>query len=524
MLQNNVNVQRFHDIAPALLTESRGDIQFTSPSKYCAQFMLGPFFMQERCGWHQLPLSHSLKLTLSPELSSSSVKEGSRSLTVIGSILDPHHPAASDAEILKDLMCRFSSIETLTESTAKFGGRWVMIAIFNEHAWLFHDALGLRQVFYTDKGSTGAVWSMSQPSIAGELLRFDCDPAALGFMDSYEVRSNKEYRWPAQATIYREVKHLLPNHYLDLVSGETRRYWPTQKVQALGLDEAVDTLATLLSGLVEAASRRFDLALGLTAGLDSRMVLAACRPIKEKISCITVRQASMSEDHHDLVVPPKLLASLGLSHQIIPAPASMSANFSRRFKHNTGFAHDHYGPDVEAILNYFRRTKVALTGSGAEVGRCSFRAQLPGVKEKDIGPAELAMLQKMGGSSFALEHFAAWQMGVVERNGVHLLDLFEWEQGHGNWLAMTLLEFDLAWRDIFTPFNCRSVLSTMLGVKETYRSEPNHILFKKLIKKLWPETLLEPINPGHDRSTAKLLRRKLKFWMNYGSREPFLAS
>lgn len=524
MRQNNVNVHRFHSVAPDLLKPRQSNIQFTSPSKHCAQFLLGPFFMQERLGWRQLSLSPTLKLTLCSELSLSCVKQANRSLTLIGSILDPDCPAASDADILSNLLSQFSTIDALMESTAKYGGRWAMVAIFGERAWIFHDALGLRQVFFSDKATTGAVWSMSQPDIAGEVLRFDPDPAALDFLDSYPVRSNKEYRWPAQATIYREVKHLLPNHCLDLNSGEARRYWPNKKIPSLGFDEAVDTLAFQLSGLVQAAAHRFDLALGLTAGLDSRMVLAACKPIKEKLSYVTVRQASMYEEHQDLVVPAKLLNNLGLPHQIIPAAASMSANFSRRFKQNTAFAHDLYGPDVEAILSCYQRSKVALTGSGAEVGRCSFRPQLPNIKERDIGAAELAMLQKMGRSAFALEHFDAWKQSVGDRNGIHLLDMFEWEQGHGNWLAMTLLEFDMAWRDIFTPFNCRNVLTTMLGVNETYRCEPNYLLFKQLVKKLWPETLAVPINPGKSKSPVKSFRRKLKLWMSSGLREPQLAS
>lgn len=514
MLQNNVNSKRFHDVAPELLQSSRS-IQFAAPSKYCAQFLLGPFSVQEHPAWQQLSLGQALKLSLSPELSVSRATNGARSLILLGFILDPDRPAASDTEILQDLVCRFSNIETLTERTAKFGGRWVMIATSNNRAWLFHDAMGLRQVFYTSIEEVGAVWAMSQPGIASELLKFDRDPQAIDFVDSYEFRANKEYRWPAAATLYREVKHLLPNHYLDLTSGKVHRYWPDKRIQKQGLDEACEKLSGLLHGLVSAAANRFDLALGLTAGLDSRTVLAACKGMEQSISYVTVRQASMRNEHQDLIVPASLLETLALPHDIVRASGTMSAEFSRRFKKNTAFAHDLYGSDVEAILNYFGRSKVALTGSGAEVGRCSFRAQLPGIKERDIGPAELAMLQKMGSNSFALAHFSTWLAGATDRHGIHVLDLFEWEQGHGNWLAMTLLEFDMAWRDIFTPFNCRNVLTVMLGVDEVYRSEPDYVLFKKTIRKLWPEILSMPINPGHKKSTAKKLRQKLKFWMNH---------
>jgi len=52
------------------------------------------------------------------------------------------------------------------------------------------------------------------------------------------------------------------------------------------------------------------------------------------------------------------------------------------------------------------------------------------------------------------------------------------------WLAMVQLEFNLAWREINTSFNCRAVLTTMLSVPEEYRKAPDYDLFLKLIRRL----------------------------------------
>lgn len=182
----------------------------------------------------------------------------------------------------------------------------------------------------------------------------------------------------------------------------------------------------------------------------------------------------------------------------------MTPDFSRGFKRSVYYAHDHYGPDAEAILQHFSRTKATLTGSGGEVGRCSFRKDLPWSEYRTITSTHLARLQRMDRQPFAMRHFEKWLEDARPLHNVKLLDLFEWEQGHGNWLAMTQLEFDVAWREIITPFNCRDVLTTLLGVDERYRREPDYLLFRELIRKLWPEVLEAPINP-HNRWT--LLRR-----------------
>jgi hypothetical protein len=97
-----------------------------------------------------------------------------------------------------------------------------------------------------------------------------------------------------------------------------------------------------------------------------------------------------------------------------------------------------------------------------------------------------------------------------------LLDLFSWEQSHGNWLAATQMEFDLAWRDMFTPFNCRELLTTMLSIDARYRSSPRHRAFYALIEKMWPDLLDEPINPdksegrGSLRKTGRSVKNAIK--------------
>jgi hypothetical protein len=72
------------------------------------------------------------------------------------------------------------------------------------------------------------------------------------------------------------------------------------------------------------------------------------------------------------------------------------------------------------------------------------------------------------------------------------------------------MEFDIAWHDIFTPFNCRELLVCMMSVDEKYRSSPDHMLFKILIEEMWPELMCEPINPkdvDKGRGFRKVLRK-----------------
>lgn len=479
-------------------------------SLFRGQFILGPSYVDKFPGWSRYSLARDLRLTVHPDLPVTRAVSGSRTLTLIGYILDPAEPQARDRDILAPLLPMCASVYQLIERCAAFGGRWAMIAQCDDGHYLFNDALGLRQVFHTRAGDGNDVWACSQPGIAIDALALPFDEHALQFLDSHAFRLHAEYRWPAIGTVLRGLYHLLPNHLMDLRSGAVTRYWPAPVLRTVSVDEAVERVGATLSGMMRAAAARFDLALAITAGIDSRVVLAAARPIRNQLRYMTVRQAKMADDNPDLVVPHRLLARLGLTHEVIRARASMTPEFSWLFKRNVFLAHDHYGADAEAILAWHGGRCVVVTGSGAEVGRCSFRKELAFPNRRRITALDLARLQRMR-HPYALRLFDEWLAGLGDRGRVHVLDLFEWEQGHGNWLAMTQLEFDVAWNDIFTPYNCRELLTVLLSVEERYRGAPKYSLFRSLARKLWPEVLSEPINPTQSpdlaRRCAGLLRR-----------------
>lgn len=472
---------------------------------FAGQFLLGPGFPSGLRAWHQHALGEGLALAAHPQLPVTRASKGTRSLTLVGFALDPDRPEADDLDILLHLLERYDSVEDLIGATVRLGGRWLLIAQSAEERWLFHDALGLRQAFYTDPRATSGVWVMSQPGLGLELLKLTPARDALEFIDSFEFRSSTEYRWPATASPFEELRRLQPNHALDLRTGQARRFWPRTALKRLPIACAIADVARLLKGLVRAAAHRYELALALTAGIDSRLVLAASREIADRISFVTIRQARMPDDHPDLVVPARLLRRHGLPQEVIRARASTSPVFSWLYKRSVFLAHDHYGPDAEAILRCFGRRKVVMTGSGAEVARCAFRDVYAFARWRRPSARDLARLQQMGEHPLAVRHFADWLDGARRQAHVPLLDLFEWEQGHGSWLASTQLEFDIAWRDIFTPYNCRAILIALLGVEERYRRGPRYTLFRRIIETMWPELLAEPINPGKPNDRARHL-------------------
>ena len=470
------------------------DLTQISHDYFVSQFIAGPEYVKQFESWQKIDAGENCKITAHPALSLTQSSCADGSLTLIGEILDPKFPLESNKTILDKLMSSAVDMEQLFDACSHMGGRWVLIISDQNKTVFFHDALGLRQVFYSTEKINGGYWVMSNPGIAEYLWNLNYSKEALDYVESLEFRTRPEYRWPGAATVFSQIRHLLPNHYFNLTTVQCKRYWPNRDLPHLSMDQGVDKIKSLFSGLVSAAMNRFNPMLGVTAGLDCRLVLAASRDLGVKLDTVTTRQGRMPDDHQDILTSKQLMTKFGLEHTVVLAQPYMSAEFSYRFKKQALLAHDHYGPDAEAILTKFGRTRAVITGSGSEIGRVPFNSRIS--RHKSVYTAQdLAMLQNMGSNQLAIDYFKQWLVSSEKRYNIHLLDLFSWEQSHGNWLAATQMEFDIAWREIITPYNCRALLEIFLSVDESYRCAPNYQLYKTLIEEMWPELLDVPINP-----------------------------
>ena len=492
---------------------------------YCRQFILGPHFVDVAPGWRHIEIDPNLKLSIHPEVDVEQTAHANRKLVAIGFMLDSVTPEKTTREILSELINKADNIDALTKATGPYGGRWILIASFGDKKYLFNDPTGLRQVFFTDPAITGALWMVAQPGLAEKFLNLQFDEEAIKYTDSHSFRVRDEFGWPSSSTAFRGLTHLMPNHILDLNAGLSHRFWPCAPIGTMSTEDAEAFITARLTNILRAAAIRYPLAIGMTAGIDSRIVMALAKDISSEIDFVTVRQRKMPDDHPDITIPAELCNKYGLNHVVIKAKTTMSADFSKLFKDNVFMATDIYGPDAEAIINRLQRKKAVITGSSGEIGRCPFLELFPASKYNGpIEAAEIAEAVNYKDEPFVIRHYQAWLDGAVNRYDIQLLDLFNWEQSHGNWVPMTQMQFDIAWREIITPYNCRDVLQAFLSVNQRDRIEPALLLQKNIISRSWPELLEQPINPhqvtklGAIAKIKRFIKNRIKFFRRLSGR------
>lgn len=458
------------------------------------QFLMGPRLFEGFPSWNRMRISGELHLAAHPDLPVCRAERYGKSVTLLGYIVDPRHPLRSDDAVLRGLLERLGTADTFFPHTYELGGRWILLVDDGREMRLFSDAVGFRQIFYSDRHLAGELWCASQPGLIADILKLEPDREAMEFICSF-ARKEKEYWWPGDTSPYREVLHLLPNHFLDLKTGTAGRFWPAGSTGTLSLEEAVPMIGELLSGLIQGAAHRFDLALSLTAGRDTRLLLASLKEMSRSVFYFTLMYWDLKRKSPDIRIPSLLLRRLGLKHSIIKCPPAMDEEFGSIYRRNVTTAREAYGAIAQGLYRSYPQERVCVKGNAVGIAKSIYTYMLPPERRgKEVTAATLAGLTGMGDSAFALRALEKWIRGAEERYNINLLDLFKWENREGNWQAMSQLEWDMV-QEVFVPYNCRALLAGMLSVDEKYRKPPGYALQEKLIARFWPELLQEPINP-----------------------------
>lgn len=198
------------------------------------------------------------------------------------------------------------AVENFYEHTS---GRYALVLLTGHAEKLFLDPYG----------SLRAVYLLSEPTIASTptLLRsnHDWDKELITVLNM-----PASGRWfPSGLTPRENVRRLLPNHCLDLKAWRVDRHWPRSSADLIAMDDQQEGVATIIACLkktIGTIAGRFPIQLPLTAGRDSRMVLARSR---EFLAQATFHTFSEKKESLDMFIAARLAERLKLNYAFIPS-------------------------------------------------------------------------------------------------------------------------------------------------------------------------------------------------------------
>ncbi len=466
---------------------------------YRRQYIYGPK-VEGFTSWQRFQLPNGHELAVHPDLEHTRVEGINHTLIMLGYMFDPGDPEADNAKVLRNLLGKYPDSHELISGLDHVSGRYVLFIFAADEELVLMDAAGMRQVFHF-RDDNGGLWLCAQPGLLQDKFNLSYSAEAQAFLDSPVIRASNEPWWPGTSTPFEGVKHLLPNHLLDLKTGEVRRYWPREPLIRYSMHEGAEKTAGILRGIMAAANHRFNLAMALTGGYDSRIVFAACKEILNDLHIFSMIYHKLTPESSDIKMAAELAKFAGKPHQVFACNQPMDEDFEYLYTHNLEKSYQSYGHIVYGRFQNLDQSMVVVKSVVNEIARCFYYRT--GIYPYEISVDLLCRLSKLGVHPFTVRYFSEWLKDAItaEKLGYKILDLFYWENRNANWQAMSQLEFDLA-HDEFTPFNHRELLATMLGVDFRQRCMPKNTFQRELVRCSWSELDDFPYNP-----TSRILKK-----------------
>jgi len=365
----------------------------------------------------------------------------------------------------------------------RFGGRFAAALV----------GLPEPRIYLDPAGSLAAVYCPHQRRVAST-------PALIPPDDATSTRSElvralgipySQAMYPFDLTSRRAVHRLLPSHFLDLESWRAVRHWPTRPLADEGsLEEAAAEIAEIVKRQVAAVAKHGPTYIRLTAGADSRVLLACARSVLDRIELFTVPiegptgglDADVARRINRLVRRPHLVATR------TPATQADLDEYRFRIADGTG---EPRGWQSCTMFKQARPTHAQLDGSVGGLERPRFF-----LASERADPERLLELCQAPLVEETLDAARRWLAGLPTRDPFQILDLFKLEQRSGGWAA--LLPYAEA-RDpgfVLYPMCHRRVIERMLTIPRRARLEGSaeRTLMRAIVAREWPELLAWPFN------------------------------
>lgn len=346
--------------------------------------------------------------------------------------------AAVSGESLAD---HYSSItaeshhEDVVELTLDVAGRFVVFATLTSGAMLIPDGVGGKATFLS---ADGAIASSSEMLLKKSGATARARTAIERRLETNPALVTREYATYGLHSPISGFGRLLPNRVANLDTGESLLCSPATVKRETSVPDAARNLRKNVSAL--ATLGPFEL--GLTAGFDSRLVLAALDAEGIDVETYTFTDGG-AEKANDAQVAGQVAQALGYRHEAVPEPET-DPNVLEALRLTQPMVRKL--PKVFSHLTWLSQRpekRITISGAAAEIYRSHFGLVPPGIGRE----ATRRTVLRLDPDPHDLQGFDQWwddrfRPGSADSH-IPATTLFYWEQQMAIWGTLFLSEKDL---------------------------------------------------------------------------------
>lgn len=392
-------------------------------------------------------------------------------------------PVSPDGQrrVNRIVMSSYESEDALHGDLYKYSGSWACM-LYAEGEWrLYGDPFhSIPIVYHTNlnciSSSTGPIPSeyRSPHRSLGEGLNIPED-------DNW---------YPFGLTPYHECRRLLPNHYLRLSTNEVVRHWPLPDTfRNSGKNKARSTLVDRLRKNIRAFVGDDRPYLHLTAGRDSRMLLACSKEVKDQFMCHTIRMPD-ERARIDCQVAEYITKNFDLEHKVQWRRSPLEADLEAWLKRTGHCVAGRTWRNV-TTLKQLDASRPRLLGIGGEIGRAYYRPAADD-SEGQLDCEKIVSLLHLPAIPEICQAAERWLDETPPGLDTwQLLDLLYIEQRIGCWASVTPLGHASSAYAVF-PFCDRQIVEALVSLEESVKRSEAWIT--EIIERTWPDLLKVPFD------------------------------
>lgn len=394
---------------------------------------------------------------------------------------------------------RASGSDELEEARHDWTGRWVLVS----ERTLLLDAGGyLGCHFSTDDAS--CVWASSSPALLSEITGRPYREGKLAYQHGMSW-------YPPPMSCIEGAHRLLPCQALDPMTGEVRpvRLMPDitpGRDEHSILEELSQVLPQACKGMAEFGEPFW---VGLSAGIDSRVVLAAA--VKSGIEVKAFTWLADRTPIADRILPAQLCELVGIEHTYIESGPVIEGR-RELFREHTGDALSE--GDALPFLMGVRESLTGLCtgGQAFDIAKAGRRGTfLDSTENPRLAAESMCRVFLESKRSVAADGFTRWLEWVNQHPEPHTdwRDRYQSEQRTTGWQSDKEQLYDTHSLERFAIINSGRIYALLLSMSEESRREFDFLT--DLVRLMCPELAVLPTNPDPHTLIGRLgvLRHKL---------------
>jgi hypothetical protein len=374
-----------------------------------------------------------------------------------------------------------ASSEAVEDFIYSFGGRFAVVLLGGDSPRFYLDPCGtLSAVFCAHQRIVA-----STPNLIpyDEQTRDRVDLAnALGI-----PHTNAMY--PFGLTPRYLIDRILPNHFLELSTWQAVRHWPKHPLGEGSIAEAIVEVAEITKRNIAAIVSKTPTYLMLTAGKDSRMLLACSKAHAGRLELVTAR---IGDDTAavDCDIARRIAKRFGLNHRVLPTKASTQEDLDEWTYRTSNATGENRGWKTITMYKALAGGHAVLFANANELAWNDTFEWLNS-KTPVIRPELLLEACGCPPMEEPMARAAAWVRSLPLAHSLQVWPLWYLEQRLGSWAGVWAYAYcDLGF--VVMPACHRRAVERMLTLPLSYHLAG--VFMRDVVAREWPELLEWPLN------------------------------